>query len=79
MQIHKRPARQQVRCASFITQTRSLGQRFLCLSLSLSIHQILRSSNAWLSTPERWGRGRGELAREREVSGRMPGALMFRL
>ena len=42
IQIHKRPARQQVRCALF-TQTRSLGQRFLCLclSLSLSIYQVL--------------------------------------
>src|SRR5215211_4488841 len=66
---HKRPARQQVRCASF-TQTRSLGQRFLCLclSLSLSIRQVLRSSNAWLSTPARWGRGK--LARERKGLGR---------
>src|SRR5215218_5956325 len=69
IQRHQRPARQQVRCASF-TQTRSFGQRFLCLclSLSLSIHQVLRSSNAWLSTPGRWGRGNA--LKERKGLGR---------
>jgi hypothetical protein len=35
------------------------GQRFLCLHHSFSIQQVLHSSNAELSTPERQGRRDG--------------------
>ena len=60
---HKRPARQQVPRVLFThpNDVRCMsGQRFLwALPVhSSSIRQVLRSSNGWLSTPGRWGRGK---------------------
>ena len=60
IQRHKRPARQQVRCVSLIYPNDvRLGRGSSVLCLSSSIRQILRSSNGWLSTWGRWGRGNG--------------------